>query len=129
MEGTIKPQESFPIKILFKASKTKTYRSNFLLKLSQFGFEPQITEIVALGKHSFVDERIKRQSKQIKLSPIVKNQSVIDKLSDKKDEKSTNVSIMKSESVKEKSSKDGEIMDRKIQKDEINKNLKLQLTN
>merc|ERR1712000_540996 len=101
MEGTIKPYESFPIKILFKASKTKTYRSNFLLKLSQFGFEPQITEIVALGKHSFVDERIKRQNKQIKLSPI----------------------------AKEKSSKDDEITDRKIQKDEINKNLKLQLTN
>jgi len=63
------------------------------------------------------------------LSPIVKNQSVVDKLSDKKDEKSVNVSIMKSESVKEKSPKDDEITDKKIQKDEINKNLKLQLTN
>lgn len=79
MEGTIKPYETFPIKILFKASKTKTYRLNFLLKLSQFGFEPQMTEIVALGKHSIVTDKIKRYSKQIKLSPIIKNKPITDK--------------------------------------------------
>merc|ERR1712000_625686 len=104
MEGTIKPYESFPIKILFKASKTKTYRSNFLLKLSQFGFEPQVTEVIALGKHSMFEDKLKKHNKQIKLSPITKNQSIPDISSDKK-EISANISVMKSESVKEDSPK------------------------
>lgn len=92
--------------------------------MSQFGFEPQITEIFALGKHSVIDNRSKRQSKQIKLSPITKTKN--NKLSDKKDDKSVDISMMKSESIKEE--KD-ESIEKQMQKEEINNNLKLQLEN